>query len=135
MTSIIADIIHYFHAFIVLFILTGNFYIPSKYLVYFIVFVILTIMGWNDLFGACILTKLEYYFRTGIWSNKSAKDEGGPEFFRPFIKSITGIDMTREEADKLNNTLFLSIILISFLRFYYYHIHNCDIKSKPLMIN
>ncbi len=77
-------------------------------------------MGWNDLFGSCFLTKLEYYYRTGIWSNLSAKDEGGPEFFRPFIKSITGIDMTREQSEKLNNTVFLSVVLISVIKYYYY---------------
>ncbi len=126
MTSIlIADIIHYTHIILVLFILTGIFYVPNKYLPYFISFVILIVMGWNDLFGSCLLTKWEYYYRTGIWSNLSAKDEGGPEFFRPFIKSITGIEMTRDQSEKLNNTLFLSIILISVIKYYYFIKKTC----------
>ena len=114
---LLANFINYIHRLLVLFILSGLFYIPNKYLPFFIIFVILVVMGWNDLYGSCFLTKLEYYFRTGIWSNLSAKDDNGPEFFRPFIKSITGINMNRKQADKLNNILFISIIIISIIKY------------------
>ncbi len=100
------------------FILLGNLFIPNKYLPYFIVFVIFIILNWYGLFGSCILTKLEYYFRYNIWSDLSANQEGGPEFFRPLIKYIFNIDLTRCVADKLNNILFLLVIFISLIKYY-----------------
>ncbi len=110
---LIADIIHYIHIFIVLFILSGNLFISNKYLPFFIIFIIFVILNWYGLFGSCILTKLEYYFRTGVWSELTAEQEGGPEFFRPLIKSIFGIELTRYTSNILNHSLFLLVILIS----------------------
>lgn len=121
---ILAKIVHYIHTLLVMFILSGIIYIPNKYLPYFISLIILVIMGWNDLFGVCFLTNLEYYFKTGKWSKLSAKEENGPEFFRPFIKSLTGIDTTREQADKINNLVFLSILLIAVIK-YAHSVKNC----------
>jgi hypothetical protein len=115
MSIIIADIIYYFHIIIVIFILFGNFFIPNRYLPHFIAFVIFVMLNWYGLFGSCILTKLEYYFRTGVWSKLTAEDEGGPEFFRPLIKSVFGIELTRYDANRLNNILFLLVILIAFI--------------------
>ena len=54
----------------------------------------------------CILTRLENYFRTDEWSAKSPI-EGGPEFFRPLFNQLTGYNLNRYEADRLNNTIFI----------------------------
>jgi hypothetical protein len=75
-------------------------------------------MSWNDPTGSCLLTTWEHYFRTGVWLNKSAKEENAPEFFRPFIQSIIHTNISRETSDRLNNFLFLLAILIAFIRFY-----------------
>ena len=64
----------------------------------------------------CILTRLENYFRSGDWTAK-APIEGGPEFFRPLINHITGLNLGRLEADRLNNTIFIVCWLIGFLRY------------------
>ncbi len=115
--SYIANIIYLIHILLILFIFFGNFFIPNNYLPFFIIFIILIILSWNYAINVCILTKLEHYFRTGEWSDKNALDENGPEFFRPFITSITGIKMTRIQADKLNLNLFLLVIVISLVKY------------------
>jgi hypothetical protein len=115
---LIANIIYFIHILLVLFILTGIFYIPHKYLPFFIFFVIIIILAWNNVFGACILTQLEYYFRTGIWSNLSAEDENGPEFFRPLLKLITGQELTRETSNKINHIMFISVIIFSIIKYF-----------------
>jgi hypothetical protein len=76
-------------------------------------------LDWNDFDGMCILTKLEHYARTGQWVAKSAIQIDAPEFFRPFIYSLTGYKMTREGADRLNNFSFLLILLLTILRIQY----------------
>ncbi len=67
----------------------------------------------------CILTKMENYFRTGHWVSISAREENAPEFFRPLIYKITGIQMSRQKASNLNQFLFLTILLITLLRIFY----------------
>ena len=115
-SEIIANILYYIHFSLIIFILIGNFLLPVRYLPYFAILIVLIILDWNDLDGMCILTKLEYYFREGIWKSQPAVEENAPEFFRPFIKKITGIELTRLAADRLNNFLFLFILLISLVR-------------------
>ncbi len=116
-STLIADIIYYSHIALLLFILFGIFIVPNKYLPFFIIFIIFIILNWYGLFGSCILTKLEYYFRTGIWSNLNAEQEGGPEFFRPLIKSISGIELSKKNANILNHVTFISVIIISIIKY------------------
>ncbi len=74
-------------------------------------------INWN-LDDTCILTKAENYFKTGKWVSISAAEENAPEFFRPFVYKITGIKLDRKKATKLNQFLFLAILLITLLRIY-----------------
>ena len=119
-SELFADIIYYIHLFLVLFILVGFIILPSKWLIYYIILGLLILIDWNDLDGMCILTKVEHYFRTGEWVALSSDQEGAPEFFRPFLKRILGIEMERRKAKKLNNFVFLSLILIAFIRYVFY---------------
>jgi hypothetical protein len=78
----------------------------------------LILVDWNDGDGMCILTKLEHYFNTGVWTARPAKDEGAPEFFRPLMKKF-GLNLTRAEADRLNTQLVLGIMVVGFVRYVY----------------
>jgi hypothetical protein len=118
-SEFIANTIHNLHGLLIIFIFLGNFFLPVKYLPYFAVLIIIIMLDWNDFDGMCILTKLEHYARTGQWVAKAAIEKDAPEFFRPFMYSLTGYEMTREGSDKLNNFLFLLILLITILRIQY----------------
>lgn len=115
-SEFLANSIHYLHILLIIFIFLGNFILPVKYLSYFAILIVIIMLDWNDLDGMCILTKMEHYARTGEWVSKSAIKENAPEFFRPLIHSITGYEITRETADKLNNFSFLVILLITIIR-------------------
>jgi hypothetical protein len=118
-SEFIANTIHNIHGLLIIFIFLGNFFLPVKFLPYFAVLIIIIMLDWNDFDGMCILTKLEHYARTGQWVAKAAIEPNAPEFFRPFIYSLTGYQMTREGADRLNNFSFLLILLITILRIQY----------------
>lgn len=75
-------------------------------------------MGWNDMSGQCILTRLEHYFRTGEWNQKAAS-EGGPEFFRPIVNKLFNINISRVQTERLSNFLLLVLWLIAFIRIYH----------------
>jgi hypothetical protein len=114
---VLADIIRTIHYLMFVYILFGPFILSRKYLAYYLFFVLFVFLDWNDFDGMCILTKLEYYFRYGTWKNESPI-EGGPEFFRPFVNSL-GFNLSRTEADRLNNFIFLifwGIALIRYIR-------------------
>jgi hypothetical protein len=107
---IFADIFHYFHIGLIFFILLSSFILPTKYLYINIFLIIITMMDWNDFDGMCILTKIEHYFRTGKWESISPV-EGGPEFFRPLVNNTFSLELSSTEADRLNNFLFLSVLV------------------------
>jgi hypothetical protein len=116
-SNLLADITYYIHLLLVLFILVGFIILPSGWLVYYIILGLLILIDWNDLDGMCILTKVEHYFRTGEWIALSSDQENAPEFFRPFIRRFLGVEMERRSAKKLNNFVFLTLILIAFIRY------------------
>ncbi len=118
-SELLANIIYYIHLFIIIFIFLGNIILPLKYLKYLVILIILIMLDWNDTDGMCILTKLEYYFRTGVWSSQPAMQENAPEFFRPLIQKITGLQISRTGASRLNNFIFLLILLIAVVRLLY----------------
>ena len=111
----LADIVRWLHLFIVLFVFVGPFILSHKYLPHYLLLILIIFIDWNDLDGMCILTKLEHYLRTGEWVSTSPT-EGGPEFFRPILRYF-GIHLTRTEADRLNNFLFLICWGIAFIRY------------------
>ena len=113
----LADIIYFIHSLAVFFIFFGNFFLPNKYLSLLAIFIISIMINWA-LDDTCILTKLENYFRTGKWILISAAEENAPEFFRPFVYKLTGIQLQRQTASKLNQLLFLSILLITLFRIF-----------------
>ena len=114
---ILADIIHLFHSLLLIVLLTGGILLPKRFLSAFIIVGLLVLLDWNDIDGMCILTKLEYYFRTGEWVSSPASQEGAPEFFRPFMKRYLGLNLTRPEADRLNTWIVVMMMLIAFLRY------------------
>jgi hypothetical protein len=116
-SEILANIIFYIHFSLVFFVLVGFAFLPAKWLVYYIILALIIMLDWNDLDGMCILTKVEHYFRTGEWVSKQ---DGAPEFFRPFIRRVFGINMERDNAEKLSNFVFLGVILIGFIRYVRY---------------
>lgn len=134
--KLIADIIYYTHLLLIIYILFGFIFLPSNHLPFYIILIILVFIDWNDYDGMCILTKLEYYFRYGIWIEtqeqiKNEKDQGYPvidgrtseepaEFFRPLINKVFNVELTSEEATKLNYLLFSLCLLFGFIRYVAY---------------
>lgn len=114
---LIANIIKYIHFGLILFILIAHSLIPVKYIKYYLLLVMIIFLDWNDADGQCILTRLEHYFRTDKWK-QSSPVEGGPEFFRPVINKLFNKQLSRTEADRLNNFIFIICWLIAFLRIY-----------------
>lgn len=113
----LAELIKLLHILMFIYVIFGCVFITNKtYLKYYLLFLILIFLDWNDLDGMCILTRLENYFRIGEWSSKSPI-EGGPEFFRPLLNKITGFNLNRIEADRLNNFIFIICWLIAFIRY------------------
>jgi len=104
--ELIADIIRIIHYLVVFFVLTAHSILPTEYIKYYLIFVILIFLDWNDLDGQCILTRFEFYFRTGKW-NQGSPIEGGPEFFRPLVNKMFNLKLNRVEADRLNNFIFI----------------------------
>jgi hypothetical protein len=116
--ELLADIIRLIHYLVVIFVLTAHSLLPIEYIKYYLLFVILIFLDWNDMDGQCILTKLEFYFRTGKW-NQGAPTEGGPEFFRPIFNKLFKKNLTTIEGDRLNNFIFIICWGIAFFRIYY----------------
>jgi hypothetical protein len=121
-SEIMANIIYYIHFSLVIFVLIGFAILPAKWLVYYIILGLIIMLDWNDFDGMCILTKVEHYFRTGEWV-LNPEDER-PEFFRPILRKIIGIDISRNMANKISNFVFLMVILIGFIRYNWYCMNN-----------
>jgi hypothetical protein len=108
----IANIIKYIHYLLILYVFTGWFVTPIKYLHYYIFMIIFIFLDWNDLDGQCILTRLEYYFRTGDWNPKET-----PEFFRPMINKLFNLNLNKDQGNRLNSSSFMFCLLLGFYRF------------------
>ncbi len=114
---LIADLIRLIHYSLFIIVAIGPF-LPNKYIPYYLLFIWIIFLDWNDFDGVCTLTRLEHYFRSGYWSDKSPI-EGGPEFFRPMLQSL-GFSLTRLEADRLNNFIFLIFWGITFIKYIWF---------------
>lgn len=112
---ILADLVAFIHKILSLYIFIGFIITPIQYLKYYMFLILLIFLGWS-VFGNCILTGLEHGFRTGEWKPVTAGKEGAPEFFRPLMKKIFNLKLTREEAVRLNQGLFTLFLLIAFIR-------------------
>jgi len=131
MNIIIADIIHYLHIVLVVYVLVGWLITPVKKIHYYIIFVIFILLDWNDLDGQCFLTKIEHYFRERARKQSETEsittnghdgkitihtETGEPEFFRPLINRLFNIELTSKDATRINYFTFISAILLAFLR-------------------
>ena len=111
----IADLIHYLHILLVLYIIIGWFITPIKYIHLYLLLIIFVILDWNDFDGQCILTRLEHYYRHTNTKTDIKKNER-PEFFRPFIKKWFNINLNLEESRRINYFVFMFVFLLGFLR-------------------
>ena len=114
---LLANITRWIHLLMFVVVIGGPF-LPTRYLPYYILFIFIILLDWNDWDGMCILTKIEHYFRTGRWDSRSPI-EGGPEFFRPMLQMF-GISLNRIEADRLNNAIFITCSMIAFIRYVWF---------------
>ena len=105
-----------FH-FIILIIILFGWLLPKWWLKYQMLLVPLVFLDWQD-DGQCILTRLEHYFRTGEWEQKTAVEEDGAEFFRPILNYITGLNFSRITASRINYTMFIISWLITYYMFF-----------------
>jgi hypothetical protein len=117
MNLLLADIVRIIHYSLFIIVAYGPF-LNRKYVPYYLIFIWLIFLDWNDFDGVCILTRIEHWLRTGEWASKSPI-EGGPEFFRPIVQSF-GFQITRYEADRLNNFIFLIFWGITMIKYLYY---------------
>jgi hypothetical protein len=108
----IADIIKYIHILLVFYVFIGWLITPIKYLRYYIFMIIIIFLDWNDLDSQCILTRLEYYFRTSDWNPPEA-----PEFFRPMVNKYLNLNLNKDEGNRLNAFIFIFCLLLGFYRF------------------
>lgn len=133
MDNIIADTIHYLHIVLVVYVLTGWVITPIRKIHYYILFVLFILLDWNDLDGECFLTRLEHYFRGRaadkhlyLYPSNNKKitinaETGEPEFFRPLMNIAFNIDLTSQEATRINYFTFVSVILLAFLRMLHHY--------------
>lgn len=114
--NFVANTIRYIHYILILYVLTGYVYTPGLYIKYYLILIIIIFLDWNDFDGQCVLTGLEDYFRNGKWDTRPAEEEGAPEFFRPIINKIFGLNLEREQASRLNYFLFMTSFLFGFIK-------------------
>ena len=115
----VADLIHYLHIVLVLYIVTGWFITPIKYIYLYLLLIIFVILDWNDFDGQCILTRLEHYYRyknTKPDTEPDKEKNERPEFFRPLINKLFNINLNREESRRVNYFVFMFSFLLGFLR-------------------
>ena len=111
-----ADIVKYIHILLIVYILIGHQITPLVYLKYYLYLIIFIFLDWNDFDGQCILTKVEHGLRTGNWNQKPANKKNAPEFFRPIVNNLFNLKLSRAEADRLNNFVFMLCLLLGFTR-------------------
>ena len=117
MNGIIADALNYLHIAFVLYIIVGWYFIPVKYIHFYLFIIIFIILDQNDFDGLCTLTKIEDYFR----NKNSVIKQHDPEFFRPIVKKLFNINMTNVHSTKINNFLLMLVFLFGFLRMLYHY--------------
>ncbi len=116
----LADIIYVIHVFLIIAICSSVFFPTGEWLKYIIVLIPLVMLDWKDRDKQCSLTSLEAKIR-GTWTPGNSNDEGAPEFFRPLLNKVLkpfGQEIkSRETAGRINNILFLSILLYNIVRY------------------
>jgi len=126
MNTIVADIIHYMHIVLMIYIGIGWYVTPIKYIHFYLFFIIFLILDWNDFDGLCMLTNFEDYFRNKNSIKQQQKQEK-PEFFRPILQKIFNINVTREQSRRITYCLLMIVFLLGFLRM----LHHYKIMKLP----
>jgi len=114
------SLVYFFHFLLLIVLVFGWAIFPDYTLKYQMLIIPLTFLDWNDWDGQCIFTRIEHYFKTGQWEQKSF-GEGGPEFFRPILEKITGLKFNRVSASRINYSLFIISWLITYYKFLKYY--------------
>lgn len=113
----LANIIKYIHYLLIFYILVGHQITPIKYLKYYLYIILFIFLGWNILEKQqCWLTILEHKLKTTNSNNNSLVESEKPEFFRPLVKNLFNINITSEEADRLNYVFCLVCFIFGFNR-------------------
>tara|TARA_B100001094_G_scaffold291143_1_gene309349 strand:+ start:104 stop:577 length:474 start_codon:yes stop_codon:yes gene_type:complete len=124
----LANLIYLIHVFLIILIVTSSFFKPGEWLKYIIVLIPIVMLDWKDNDKQCSLTSLEAKIR-GTWTPGNSDDKGAPEFFRPLLNKVLkpfGQEIkSRETAGRINNILFLSILLYNIIRY-------IQIQNKPI---
>lgn len=120
MNTIIADLLHYVHIGLLIYIAIGWYITPIQYIHLYLIFIIFVILDWNDSDGTCTITIYEDYFRSKN-SIKKQKEESSPEFFRPLLNKLLNVNVTREDSEKITYIALMIAMLLGLLRLLYYY--------------
>lgn len=119
-------LVYYIHLGLVLVLIVGGFILPVHHLPYYILFILLVFLDWNDMDGMCILTKIEYYLRHGVWIHDISTYEPPKDrqedstFFRRSIESVFPIKLNDDYATRINYLLFLIPTIVALMRYWRY---------------
>jgi hypothetical protein len=126
MNIIVADVIHYMHIVLMIYIGIGWYVTPIKYIHFYLLFIIFIIFDWNDFDGLCMLTKFENYFRNKN-SIKQQKKKDQPEFFRPLFNKLLNVSITSQQEIRITYCILIVVFLFGFLRL----LHHYKIMKLP----
>ena len=114
MNNIIADLLHYVHIGLLIYIAIGWYITPIQYIHLYLIFIIFVILDWNDFDGTCIITIYEDYFRSknSIKKQTKQKEESSPEFFRPLLNKLLNVNVTREDSKKITYIALMVVMLL-----------------------
>ena len=126
MNNIIADLLHYVHIGLLIYIAIGWYITPIQYIHLYLIFIIFVILDWNDSDGICSITIYEDYFRSKNsikkqTEQKEQKEESSPEFFRPLLNKLLNVNVTREDSKKITYIALMVVMLLGLLRLLYYY--------------
>ena len=110
-----ANFIRNVHFLVIIYLGLGPFITPDKYLFIHIFLIIIVLLFLNDSSRRCLLTRMEEYYKTGDWEQIKEK----PQFFRPLLKNMLGIELPIEKADRMKIFIMNIFLLISFTRYYF----------------
>ncbi len=120
MNIIIADILHYVHIGLLIYIVIGWYVTPIQYIHLYLIFIIFIILDWNDSDGKCSITIYEDYFRSKN-NVKEKKEESSPEFFRPILNKILNKNFTRKDSTKITYIGLMIAMLLGLVRLLYHY--------------
>ena len=120
MKLFLADILYILHFFVFLPVVLTFIYKSGPWLKYNIIILPIILSDWYDYDDQCSLTSLEAKLR-GTWKPGAPEmNEDTPAFFQPLLNKILkpfGIQVSRKTAGKINILLFLTALLVSFIRY------------------